>query len=30
MTFAQSQRIMLEHIAEKWYRVADRLTAKDA
>ena len=27
---SQSQRIMLEHIAETWYRIADRLPANDA
>ena len=29
-TVSQSQRIRLEHVAETWYRIADRLTAKDA
>ena len=27
---AQSQRIMLEHIAETWLRIADSLPANDA
>jgi hypothetical protein len=27
---SQSQRIMLEHIAETWYRISDRLPANDA
>jgi len=26
----QSHRIMLEHIAETWYRIADSLPANDA
>ena len=29
-TASQSQRIMLEHIAETWYRISDRLPANDA
>jgi len=27
---SQSHRIMLEHIAETWYRIADSLPANDA
>ena len=27
---SQSQRLMLEHIAETWYRIADSLPANDA
>ena len=27
---SHSQRIMLEHIAETWYRIADSLPANDA
>jgi hypothetical protein len=29
-TASQSQRIMLEHIAEAWYRIAHHLAANDA
>jgi hypothetical protein len=29
-TVSRPQRIMLEHIAETWYRIADRLPANDA
>jgi hypothetical protein len=29
-TVSQSQRIMLEHIAETWHRIADSLPANDA
>jgi len=28
-TMTQSHRIMLEHIAETWYRIADSLPAND-
>lgn len=27
---SRSQRIMLEHVAETWYRIADSLPANDA
>jgi hypothetical protein len=27
---SRSQRIMLEHIAETWYRIAEKLHANDA
>ena len=29
-TMSRSQRIMLEHIAETWHRIADSLPANDA
>jgi len=29
-TVSQPHRIMLEHIAETWYRIADSLPANDA
>ena len=27
---SQSHRIMLEHIAETWYRIADKISANDS
>jgi hypothetical protein len=27
---SQPQRIMLEHIAETWYRIADKISANDS
>jgi len=29
-TVSRSERIMLEHIAETWYRIAEKLPANDA
>jgi hypothetical protein len=29
-TISRSARIMLEHIAETWYRIAEKLPANDA